>query len=128
MPPPLAAKPTKHIFDPFNSSATGHQRADNRLSGSTSWRDSRSLKLREQFSSGASGGKRVSDTVGAGSTDWGLDGRLENGGWERGAKGLRSQRESRRDGFALGLGDAGARSFAMIYDWPALYYKIYQEV
>jgi len=89
MPPPLAAKPTKHIFDPFNSSATGHQRADNRLSGSTSWRSSRSLKLHSQFSSGASGGKRVSDTVGAGSTDWGLDGRLENGGWERGAKGLR---------------------------------------
>ncbi|KAK4613691.1 hypothetical protein CLAFUW4_09582 [Fulvia fulva] len=87
---PPAAKPSKNIFDPFNSSATGHQRADNRLSGSTSWRDSRSLKLRQQFSAGAGGGKRVSDTVGAGSLDFGLDGRTENGGWVRGAKGLRT--------------------------------------
>ncbi|KAK1821943.1 hypothetical protein LTR12_003639 [Friedmanniomyces endolithicus] len=88
-PPPKAAKPSKSIFDPFNSSATGHQRAENRLGGSTSWRDSRSLKLKEQFTSGAGGGKRVSDTVGAGSLDFGVDGRTESGGWERGAKGLR---------------------------------------
>jgi hypothetical protein len=87
---PKAAKPTKSIFDPFNSSATGHQRADNSLSGSTSWRDSRSLKLREQFSAGAGGGKRVSDTVGAGSLDFGQDGRTESGGWLPGAKGLRT--------------------------------------
>ncbi|KAK0356131.1 hypothetical protein LTR91_015638 [Friedmanniomyces endolithicus] len=89
-PPPKAAKPSKAIFDPFNSSATGHQRAENRLGGSTSWRDSRSLKLREQFTSGAGGGKRVSDTVGAGSLDFGVDGRTQSGGWEKGAKGLRS--------------------------------------
>ena len=86
---PKPAKPTKSIFDPFNSSATGHQRADNRLSGSTSWRDSRSLKLRQQFSAGTSGGKRVSDTVGAGSLDFGQDGRTESGGWVPGASGLR---------------------------------------
>lgn len=100
---PKTAKPSKSIFDPFvspedrkplsnatwpdlktfadivllprhqNSSATGHQRADNRLSGSTSWRDSRNSKLGEQFSGGAGGGKRVSDTVGAGSLDFGKD-------------------------------------------------------
>ncbi|GIZ48551.1 hypothetical protein CKM354_001160500 [Cercospora kikuchii] len=87
---PVAAKPSKQIFDPFNSSATGHQRAENRLGGSTSWRDSRSLKLREQFSAGSGGGKRMNDTVGAGSLDFGQDGRTENGGWERGAKGLRT--------------------------------------
>lgn len=29
------------------------------------------------------------DTVGAGSEEFGLDGRLQNGGWEKGAKGLR---------------------------------------
>ncbi|KAH9822040.1 BRCT domain, a BRCA1 C-terminus domain [Teratosphaeria destructans] len=87
---PPAAKPSKSIFDPFNSSATGHQRADNRLSGSTSWRDSRSSKLREQFNAGAGGGKRVSDTVGAGSLDFGQDGRTENGGWMKGASGLRT--------------------------------------
>ncbi|EMC95674.1 hypothetical protein BAUCODRAFT_498690 [Baudoinia panamericana UAMH 10762] len=88
---PAAAKPSKSIFDPFNSSATGHQRADNRLSGSTSWSDSRSLKLNEQFTAGAGGGKRMSDTVGAGSLDFGVDGRTENGGWTRGAKGLRTK-------------------------------------
>lgn len=85
-----AAKPSRNIFDPFNSSATGHQRAENRLGGSTSWRDSRSLKLREQFASGVGGGKRVSDTVGAGSLDFGQDGRTESGGWVDGAKGLRT--------------------------------------
>lgn len=89
-PAPKAARPSRAIFDPFNSSATGHQRAENRLGGSTSWRDSRSLKLREQFVSGAGGGKRVSDTVGAGSLDFGRDGRTESGGWVDGAKGLRT--------------------------------------
>ncbi|WPH00621.1 BRCT domain, a BRCA1 C-terminus domain [Acrodontium crateriforme] len=87
---PTAAKPSKSIFDPFNSSATGHQRAENRLGGSISWRDSRNLKLRHQFAAGSGGGKRVSDTVGAGSVDFGHDGRTENGGWVKGAKGLRS--------------------------------------
>lgn len=87
---PVAAKPSKAIFDPFNSSATGHQRADNKLSGSTSWRDSRHRKLAQQFTSGAGGGKRVSDSVGAGSEDFGRDGRTENGGFEKGAKGLRT--------------------------------------
>nr|POF13482.1 dna repair protein rev1 [Quercus suber] len=89
-PAPSAAKPSKSIFDPFNSSATGHQRADNRLSGSTSWRDSRNFKLRNQFNGGTGGGSRVFDTVGAGSLDFGKDGRTENGGWIRGAKGLRT--------------------------------------
>lgn len=87
---PIAAKPSKAIFDPFNSSATGHQRAENKLSGSTSWRDSRHRKLHQQFSSGVGGGKRVSDSVGAGSKDFGRDGRTENGGFEKGAKGLRT--------------------------------------
>lgn len=32
----------------------------------------------------------MNDTVGAGSLDFGQDGRLENGGWEKGAKGLRT--------------------------------------
>ena len=45
------------------------------------------MKLREQF---AGGTKRVSDTVGAGSLDFGKDGRTESGGWEDGAKGLRT--------------------------------------
>ncbi|KAH7118811.1 hypothetical protein B0J11DRAFT_440695 [Dendryphion nanum] len=85
-----AAPLIRTLFDPWNSSSTGHQRAENRLSGSTSWRESRNLKLREQYLGGLSGGaKRVADTVGAGSEEFGKDGRKANGGWERGAKGLR---------------------------------------
>lgn len=91
LPPPVSAKPRRRFFDPWNSSSTGHQRAENNLAGSTSWRESRSLKLRHQFSGGASGGARVADTVGAGSEDFGKDGRLENGGWIRGASGLRGR-------------------------------------
>ncbi|KAK8206667.1 hypothetical protein M8818_004501 [Zalaria obscura] len=85
----IAAQPSRTTFDPWNSSSTGHQRAENRLSGSTSWRESRSLKLGEQFRSGSGGGRRLYDTVGAGSEEFGKDGRKENGGWEKGAKGLR---------------------------------------
>lgn len=92
--PTSAPKPAKPKISPswdaFNSSATGHQRADNRLGGSTSWRESRTLKLRQQFNGGAGGGKRVSDTVGAGSLEFGSDGRTANGGWVKGASGLRT--------------------------------------
>jgi hypothetical protein len=88
---PVAAAPSRRtFFDPWNSSSTGHQRAENHLSGSTSWRASRSLKLGEQFKGGREGGKRVADTVGAGSEDFGKDGRKDNGSWENGAKGLRT--------------------------------------
>ncbi|KAI1502775.1 BRCA1 C terminus domain-containing protein [Biscogniauxia marginata] len=57
-------------FDPWNSSSTGHQRAENRLGASTGWRESRNVKLMSQFQGGAGGGERVSDAVGAGSKDW----------------------------------------------------------
>lgn len=86
---PPAPEPLRKTFDPWNSSSTGHQRADNRLAGSTSWRASRTLKLGHQFRAGEGGGQRVFDTVGAGSKDFGRDGRMENGGWEKGAPGLR---------------------------------------
>ncbi|KAH8724510.1 hypothetical protein GQ44DRAFT_281642 [Phaeosphaeriaceae sp. PMI808] len=86
-----AASATRTFFDPWNSSSTGHQRAENTLSGSTTWRASRNLKLNEQYRGGPGGGaKRVADTVGAGSENFGQDGRKANGGRERGAKGLRT--------------------------------------
>ncbi|KAF2853789.1 hypothetical protein T440DRAFT_487093 [Plenodomus tracheiphilus IPT5] len=88
-----AAPARRTFFDPWNSSSTGHQRAENRLSGSTSWRVSRNLKLGEQYRAGRDGGKRVADTVGAGSIDFGEDGRKDNGAWEHGAKGLRPGRQ-----------------------------------
>ena len=47
------------------------------------------MKLGHQFKAGHSGGTRLCDTVGAGSKDWKKDGRKENGGWEKGAPGLR---------------------------------------
>ncbi|KAF2115461.1 hypothetical protein BDV96DRAFT_458604, partial [Lophiotrema nucula] len=84
-----AAPAARTFCDPWNSSSTGHQRAENRLSGSTSWRQSRNLKLGDQYKAGLGGGKRLADTVGAGSETFGKDGRKENGSWERGASGLR---------------------------------------
>ncbi|KAF2742678.1 hypothetical protein M011DRAFT_472002 [Sporormia fimetaria CBS 119925] len=88
--PTRAANPSRQIFDPWNTSATGHQRAENRLGGSTDWRDSRNRKLESQYRGGLSGGeRRLYDTVGAGSADFGKDGRKANGGWEKGAAGLR---------------------------------------
>ena len=90
-PIPPAPPPTRRTFDPWNSSSTGHQRAENRLSGSTSWRASRTLKLGNQFSSSEGGGERLYDTVGAGSKDFRKDGRKENGSWEVGAPGLREK-------------------------------------
>jgi hypothetical protein len=73
LPPPVSAKPNRRFFDSWNSSSTGHQRADNSLAGSTSWRESRGLKLSNQFGGGASGG------------------RLENGSWVEGAPALRGR-------------------------------------
>lgn len=89
--PDRPAEPTRQHFDPWNSSSTGHQRAENRLAGSTSWRESRNAKLAAQFAGGAGGGVRLSDTVGAGSEGFGKDSRKANGGWERGAPGLRGK-------------------------------------
>jgi hypothetical protein len=91
LPPPVSAKPNRRFFDSWNSSSTGHQRADNSLAGSTSWRESRGLKLSNQFGGGASGGARLAGIVGAGSEDFGKDGRLENGSWVEGAPALRGR-------------------------------------
>ena len=93
LPPPVSTKPKRRFFDAWNSSSTGHQRADNSLAGSTSWRESRSLKLSNQFGGGASSGARLVDTVGAGSEGFGKDGRLENGSWAKGAPGLRNRNQ-----------------------------------
>lgn len=91
-PLPPAANPIRKTFDPWNSSGTGHQRAENRgIAGSTAWRRSRTLKLACQYEAGVSGEEIVSDTVGEGSRDFGRDGRCENGDWAPGASGLRGK-------------------------------------
>ncbi|KPM34306.1 hypothetical protein AK830_g12257 [Neonectria ditissima] len=75
MQPPPSGQPSKAAaprhgasFDPWNSSSTGHQRPEH--NPGTGWRESRNRKLNSQFRGGASGGKRLSDSVGAGSEDW----------------------------------------------------------
>ena len=85
-----AAPARRAFFDPWNSSSTGHQRAENRLSSSTSWRVSRSLKLGEQYKDGLTSRKRVAYTVGAGRENSSKDAISKDGGWEKGAKGLRT--------------------------------------
>lgn len=68
--PPAAQPKYSAYFDAWNSSSTGHQRAENKLGQSIGWRQSRNVKLSHQFKSGDSGGKRISDQVGAGSENW----------------------------------------------------------
>lgn len=87
-----AANQIRKTFDPWNSSATGYERAENRgVAGSTAWRQSRTLKLAHQYKAGVSGGEIVSNTVGEGSRDFGNDWRCENGDWALGASGLREK-------------------------------------
>lgn len=56
-------------FDPWNSVALGHQRAETK--GPQGWRDNRTWKLQNQLAGGHPGGDRLSDSVGAGSEDFG---------------------------------------------------------
>ncbi|KIW98389.1 uncharacterized protein Z519_00049 [Cladophialophora bantiana CBS 173.52] len=86
-----APQPTRVFFDPFNSSSTGHQRAENRQSGSTSWRESRTHKLSHQFKdvSGRGGDRHLPDLVGASSENFCEDGRKANGDWQGDARRLR---------------------------------------
>jgi len=69
VPSAVALKYGDHL-DAWNSSSTGHQTVENRLSSSTCWRQSRSMKLSNQLKSGATGGKRIADLIGAGSEHW----------------------------------------------------------
>ncbi|OLN85895.1 DNA repair protein REV1-like protein 2 [Colletotrichum chlorophyti] len=68
--PPTAQPRFNTGFDPYNSSATGHQRPENTPGATNGWRTSRTRKLGEQFAGGHSGGARLSDTYGAGSEDY----------------------------------------------------------
>lgn len=75
MPPPTkpdsfkAAQPKYgRNFDPWNSVALGHQRAETR--GPGGWRENRTYKLHSQLGAGNTGGQRLSDAVGAGSEDY----------------------------------------------------------
>lgn len=64
----ITATRRQRPWDPWNSSATGHQRAETQAG--TGWRQSRSRKLNSQFRAGdGSGGERLSDTWGAGARD-----------------------------------------------------------
>lgn len=65
--PRVADAHYSRVFDPWNSASTGHQVADH--GGPQGWRESRTVKLNSQLGAGNGGGKRVYDTVGAGSLD-----------------------------------------------------------
>lgn len=66
---PKAAEPQYgRNFDPWNSVALGHQRAETR--GPQGWRENRTRKLHHQLAAGNTGGVRLSDAVGAGSEDF----------------------------------------------------------
>ncbi|GIC84964.1 uncharacterized protein Aud_000791 [Aspergillus udagawae] len=68
MPPPT---PANHdIFDPWNSSATGHQRAENPYSNTTSWRETRRAKLAIQFAGDTTKTNGGSGNGGEGRGDW----------------------------------------------------------
>ena len=66
--PPLPKAPEPQsrgrAFDPWNSVAAGHQRAETR--GPSGWRESRAHKLNSQFRSDSAGGRRLQDAVGPG--------------------------------------------------------------
>ncbi|KAK4645368.1 hypothetical protein QC761_200880 [Podospora bellae-mahoneyi] len=62
-------EPNLQRFDPWNSSSTGHQRAETR--GPQGWRVSRFKKMNYQFKGGNGGGDEfMSDTVGCGSNEY----------------------------------------------------------
>jgi BRCT domain, a BRCA1 C-terminus domain len=88
--PPLP-QPTREVFDPFNSTSTGHQHADSSISSSTSWRASRTHKLSHQLRdiTGSGGARHISHLVGASSEDFSRDGRKGNGDWDKNTPGLR---------------------------------------
>ncbi|GAB1313893.1 BRCT domain-containing protein [Madurella fahalii] len=66
---PLLAQPRySRNFDPWNAISTGHQRAE--ADGPPGWRESRNIKMNTQFRADHSGGRRISDTVSAGSDDF----------------------------------------------------------
>ncbi|KAL7956093.1 hypothetical protein V8C34DRAFT_306926 [Trichoderma compactum] len=73
-PKPLSRISATRRWDPWNSSATGHQRAETQPG--TGWRHSRARKLNSQFRAGdGSGGQRLSDTWGAGAENAAVHGR-----------------------------------------------------
>jgi hypothetical protein len=71
-----AALPGRIIFDPWNANSNGHQQAENKLSGSVAWRESKERKLAKQFEAGRGGGIRVADSVGPGAPNG-----KKNRGW-----------------------------------------------
>lgn len=86
---PPAAHPSRIIFDPWNSSTTGHQRAEHCPTGSTSWRASRTARLAHQYQANTNQGEKTHGSVCTESCDYGGDGRRQNG--ERAEPGSRQR-------------------------------------
>lgn len=63
---PTAKAKHSAFFDPWSSSSTGHQRAENKAGSSTGWRLSRTAKLTVQFRGGAVKEKEPASSSGPG--------------------------------------------------------------
>ncbi|RAO71179.1 uncharacterized protein BHQ10_007191 [Talaromyces amestolkiae] len=77
--PPHSQPRNHHIFDPWNTSSTGHQRAENPYSRTTEWRDTRREKLARQFRSDHRTAPSSRDNLTGGG---GGGGRGEEGEWK----------------------------------------------
>lgn len=66
--PPAAQPQIGNSYDPWNSTSTGHQRSEGRIG--IGWRDSRALKMQNQFAGKYGGGERLADTYGPGAEDY----------------------------------------------------------
>lgn len=99
-PLPKAAEPKySRTFDPWNSVALGHQRAETR--GPNGWRENRTRKLQSQLGAGNTGGARLIDTVGAGADE-------EEQAARNGSKGKTSVVEMLRKPGTMGAGKGGS--------------------
>ena len=109
------------VFDPWNSSSTGHQRGE--TSAGTAWRRTREEKLALQFSSSSSGDRERGDGRGCGYGDDDDDGEwvwmndhpsLGNGNGHGHGNGNESVKESSqkdiRDMFSVGKGSSSSSS------------------
>lgn len=63
---PTAKSKHSAFFDPWISSSTGHQRAENKAGSATAWRLSRTAKLTVQFRGGAVKEKEPASSSGPG--------------------------------------------------------------
>lgn len=109
--PFIQDKPTPQnyrIFDPWNSSSSGHQHAENPFAGTTTWRETRTAKLKRQFR----GEDEARDTAGA--LD---DGDFSAGAFDGRCGSVSPVAEGYRDGDGGGVGSISASARTRAGEW-----------